>query len=103
MNVDDELREGLLGFAISRRVGRGASTWLNGMLAFEGTAHSPGEPVATNLAPIQKFRWSDYTVYPDTSYRYEAHPVYGEQAGSRSATGPRSRCAPRAAGPAITS
>ena len=68
--------QGLLGFAI-RRIGGGPSRWLNGMLKFEGTAPRGTDPVATNVAPIQKFRWSDYSVKSNTSYRYRVRPVYG--------------------------
>jgi phosphatidylserine/phosphatidylglycerophosphate/cardiolipin synthase-like enzyme len=76
MDLPASARKGLLGFAIERS-GGGEDRWLNGQLHFEGTALPPGEPVPTNLAPIQKFRWSDYTVWPDTTYRYRVHPVYG--------------------------
>ena len=43
-----------------------------------GAEHTPGEPLSTEQAPIQKFRWSDYRVYPDTTYTYEVHPVRGK-------------------------
>lgn len=41
--------------------------------AYSGTT---GILVASNVAPIQKFRWSDYSVYADTGYAYTVHPVY---------------------------
>jgi phosphatidylserine/phosphatidylglycerophosphate/cardiolipin synthase-like enzyme len=50
------------------------------MLAFPGLAHEPGQLIGTNVAPIQKFRWSDYRVYADTEYSYRVHPVYGTAA-----------------------
>jgi phosphatidylserine/phosphatidylglycerophosphate/cardiolipin synthase-like enzyme len=78
MNVDSQKRKGLLGFAIKRRAGRSAGEWLSGMLHFPHQEHRPGEPIPTNIAPVQKFRWSDYRVYPDSSYRYTVHPVHGE-------------------------
>lgn len=79
MTVGDSERQGLLGFAIERTDGRsGKKEWLNGMLSFPGMSYQPGSLIASNLAPIQKFRWSDYRVYPETTYKYSIHPVYGK-------------------------
>lgn len=78
MNVTPERREGLLGFALKRRDGRnGRREWLLGALPFPHMTVPPGTPLRTNIAPIQKFRWSDYRVYPDMIYEYTVHPVYG--------------------------
>jgi PLD-like domain len=77
-DVTEANRKGLLGFAIEREGGNRPRQWLSGMLTFPGQAHAAGEPVSTADAPIQRFRWSDYRVYPDTPYRYVVHPVYGE-------------------------
>ena len=71
-------RAGLLGFAIERSGGNRPHKWLGGGLSFPGIAHEPGAFPASDVAPIQKFRWSDYTVYPDTTYRFDVHPVYGK-------------------------
>ncbi|VAW72358.1 hypothetical protein MNBD_GAMMA12-1747 [hydrothermal vent metagenome] len=79
-NLKPEKRKNILGFAISREIlsgrGTGRINWLQGILDFEGSTKGPGELVASNIAPIQKFRWSDYAVYPDTIYAYTIHPVY---------------------------
>jgi phosphatidylserine/phosphatidylglycerophosphate/cardiolipin synthase-like enzyme len=79
-NVEPDKREDLLGFAISREIlsGRfaGRIGWLQGILDFPGTTKARGELIATNVAPIQKFRWSDYSVYPGTQYAYTVQPVY---------------------------
>ena len=79
-NIEDNRRAGLLGFAIQREIlsGRrkGEIAWLQGILDFEGTSKKKGELVATNVAPIQKFRWSDYTVYRSTRYAYRVFGVY---------------------------
>lgn len=88
MNVPAERREKLLGFAIHREGGNKPAQWLNGMISFPGVEHEPGEPLSTEQAPIQKFRWSDYRVYSDTTYRYEVHPVYGTPASPKIADGP---------------
>jgi hypothetical protein len=76
-DVLPDKRPGLLGFAIQRSGGNRPTKWLAGGLDFPGVERKPGEFAASNTAPIQKFRWSDYTVFPDTSYTYTVHPVYG--------------------------
>ncbi len=77
-DVDPARRQGLLGFALQRGEGRtGAMKWLKGMLHFPGVPRAAGQRFPTNEAPIQKFRWSDYGVYPGRTYRYTVHPVYG--------------------------
>jgi hypothetical protein len=88
MNVPPEGREDLLGFAIHREGGNRPAQWLTGMITFPGVEHEPGEPLSTEQAPIQKFRWSDYRVYPDTTYTYEVHPVYGIPDSPRIEAGP---------------
>jgi phosphatidylserine/phosphatidylglycerophosphate/cardiolipin synthase-like enzyme len=89
---DDSKQKGLLGFAISRKrqgqpeklnspleaMDTNGFKFLNGMLPFPGQAHNPGDPIPTSKSPIQKFRWSDYTVRPETTYSYRVRPVYGE-------------------------
>ena len=87
-DVTEHRRRGLLGFAIEREGGNRPHQWLTGMLTFPGAAHAPGEPVPTAQAPIQRFRWSDYRVYPDTRYAYEVHPVYGTPAAPVLKPGP---------------
>jgi phosphatidylserine/phosphatidylglycerophosphate/cardiolipin synthase-like enzyme len=79
-DVDKKKRKGLLGYAVERKVGGGKREWLKGMLRFPngGEPSEAGLPIDTNLAPVQKFRWSDYRVLPDTVYEYTVHPVYGE-------------------------
>src|ERR1051325_2567468 len=88
---DDSKRKGLLGFALSRKrngipeklnspleaMDTDGFKFLNGMLVFPGQAHNPGDPVPTSKGPVQKFRWSDYTVRPETTYTYRVRPVYG--------------------------
>jgi phosphatidylserine/phosphatidylglycerophosphate/cardiolipin synthase-like enzyme len=62
--------------------------WLAGLLPFPGQKHKPGELIPSDAAPIQKFRWSDYTVYPNTEYSYIVHPVYGSPANLDIRPGP---------------
>ena len=73
----DDTHKGLLGFAIERKNPDGSNEFLHGMVPFQGQPHNPGDPIPTNTAPIQKFRWSDYTVKPDTTYTYTVQPVRG--------------------------
>jgi hypothetical protein len=79
----DAARHGLLGFAIARqKEGETEPRWLEGALWFKGVARpaaykAAGALIPSNVAPIQKFRWSDYSVYPGTRYAYTVHPVYG--------------------------
>ena len=72
-DVVPERRKGLLGFAIERDGGNRPHRWLQGMLHFPGQKHEPGQPIDSNVVPIQKFRWSDYSVYPDTDYTYTVY------------------------------
>ncbi|MEA2191830.1 MAG: hypothetical protein QOI73_1951 [Solirubrobacteraceae bacterium] len=81
-------RTGLLGFAIERTGGNRPRRWLSGALSFPGVTRKPGEFPASDQAPIQKFRWSDYTVFPDTTYTYTVHPVHGDPANLRVDPGP---------------
>jgi phosphatidylserine/phosphatidylglycerophosphate/cardiolipin synthase-like enzyme len=93
-------REGLLGFAIERDGGNRPRRWLRGLLNFPGVDHNPGDPVDSNVAPIQKFRWSDYSVFPGTEYTYTVHPVYGSPKTPRLDPGPtlKARTASAASG-----
>lgn len=92
-DVEPNKIQRLLGFAISRQIttGRfvGRINWLQGILDFPGTSKGRGELLATNIAPIQKFRWSDYSVYPGTGYAYTVHPVYKMSGPDTSATNRR--------------
>ncbi|MGA2271526.1 MAG: phospholipase D-like domain-containing protein [Bryobacteraceae bacterium] len=70
---NDADRAGLLGFAIQKNDG----DFLPAMIPFPGQAHEAGQPIPTNLAPVQKFRWSDYTVDATTTYKYIVYAVRG--------------------------
>ena len=87
-DVAADKREGLLGFAIQRSGGNRPTKWLSGSLSFPGVERKPGVFATSDVAPIQKFRWSDYTVFPDTTYTYEVHPVYGTPSKLRLDPGP---------------
>jgi len=87
-NIIDNLRENLLGFAIRRKAGEGNWKWLQGLIKFPSDKPQNFLPVDSNIAPIQKFRWSDYAVYPDKEYTYEIQAVYGSPEKLRYVVGP---------------
>jgi phosphatidylserine/phosphatidylglycerophosphate/cardiolipin synthase-like enzyme len=87
-DVGAERRAGLLGFAIEREGGNRPRQWLQGMLRFPGVEYEAGTLVDSDEAPLQKFRWSDYRVYPGTRYTYTVHPVYGDAAKPSVEPGP---------------
>jgi hypothetical protein len=76
-DVHPDRRRGLLGFAVERQGGNRPHRWLSGLLHFPDAGNSAGELASSGMSPIQKFRWSDYAVYPDMTYTYTVHPVYG--------------------------
>jgi len=78
MTGGPKARTGLLGFAIHREdLTEHEAYWLRGQIRFRGHPGDYGTDVPTNVAPLQKFHWSDYTAKPGHKYRYAVHPVYG--------------------------
>ena len=80
MDLDESRRAGLLGFAIQKKEGTKQPLWLLNNLTFEGKAHTLPKFGATpsNLAPLQKFRWADYSIDAGTTCTYTVHPAYGD-------------------------
>jgi phosphatidylserine/phosphatidylglycerophosphate/cardiolipin synthase-like enzyme len=76
IDLQENKRKGCLGFSIRRTdVKAGKAVWLPNMLRFE--ADKSAGPVTTETAPLQKFRWGDYTLQPKTDYRFLVVPRYG--------------------------
>lgn len=50
--------------------------WLPNMLRFKTDARDAKAAVTTATAPLQRFRWGDYTTSPATNYRYRIVPRY---------------------------
>jgi phosphatidylserine/phosphatidylglycerophosphate/cardiolipin synthase-like enzyme len=80
---DAKLREGLLGFAI-RRTDLDPATgevmrldWLGGYKRFKETDDGQSDDIRSLDAPFQRFRWNDYTLRAERSYRYEIFPMRG--------------------------
>jgi phosphatidylserine/phosphatidylglycerophosphate/cardiolipin synthase-like enzyme len=82
-DLDEARKPGLLGFAIEHKEGTKPWQWLLSSLTFPGKAHTLAKwgATPTNIAPIQKFRWADYTVEPGSSCRYRVHLSYAGEAG----------------------
>jgi phosphatidylserine/phosphatidylglycerophosphate/cardiolipin synthase-like enzyme len=69
MDLTPDKRKGCLGFTIERTdLESGEQRWLPNMLRFARDADDKN--VTTARAPLQKFRWGDYTVEPGKKYRY---------------------------------
>ena len=88
IDLQENKRAGCLGFSIERtdlgpaagpfHAAERAKRWLPNMLRFPGDKTDPSKPITTDTAPLQKFRWGDYTLSPATSYRFRVVPCYGK-------------------------
>jgi phosphatidylserine/phosphatidylglycerophosphate/cardiolipin synthase-like enzyme len=80
-DLDPSRKGGFLGFAIEQQEAGESWQWLLSSLTFAGKAHTIPKWGATpsNLAPIQKFRWADYSIKPGTTCKYRVHLVYAGQ------------------------
>lgn len=86
MDLQENKRAGLLGFSIHRTdlgptgqpfaENQQPSRWLPNMLRFP--SDTSADPITTERAPLQKFRWGDYTLRPGNSYRFKVLPRYGK-------------------------
>ena len=79
IDLDQSRKKDLIGFAIEKKEGNFKWQWLLNSLTFPGKQHSLQAWAATpsNLAPLQKFRWADYSVEPGMTCKYKVHLVYG--------------------------
>lgn len=81
MDLEEGRRKGCLGFSIQRAQldpksgAPGPWRWLPNRLRFPKDAGNG--PITTEHAPVQKFRWGDYTVKPGRGYRYRVIARYG--------------------------
>jgi len=88
-------RKGLLGFSLERLPPPDSNNknpkweWLCGLMPFPGQAHDPGALIPSDVAPIQKFRWSDYKVHSESEYAYRVHAMYGTPAKPELMEGPK--------------
>lgn len=88
-DLQENKRKGCLGFSIMRTdVGpsekpfppeQQKTGWLPNMLRFPSVPVAPDRQFSTTEdAPLQKFRWGDYTLEPAHTYRYKVIPRYGK-------------------------
>ena len=80
-DLDKARKPGLLGFAIEHKESGKSWQWLLNSLTFPGKTHTIPKWGATpsNLAPIQKFRWADYSIEPGTTCTYRVHLAHAGQ------------------------
>jgi phosphatidylserine/phosphatidylglycerophosphate/cardiolipin synthase-like enzyme len=84
MDLADEQRKDCLGFSIHRTsFGPVAdpfptpdTRWLPNMLRFPSDTDTGA--ITTETAPLQKFRWGDYTLRPASRYKFRVVPRYGK-------------------------
>lgn len=78
-DLDKAKKPGLLGFAIEQKEGDKDWEFLLNSLTFPGKTHTLPKWNATpsNIAPIQKFRWADYSIEPNVTCKYRIFPAYG--------------------------
>ncbi|TIW39496.1 MAG: hypothetical protein E5V61_30255, partial [Mesorhizobium sp.] len=81
MNIAEELRAGLRGFAVRRHDNTEKEIeWMRGTKVFESLIPTPAPGVNYSSAehPFQSFQWSDYSAKPGYNYLYEVHALYGQ-------------------------
>jgi len=88
MDLAESKRKGCLGFSIRRTdlgptdkplaPAKRPSRWLPNNLRFP--SDKSDEKITSDRAPLQKFRWGDYTTRPGNRYRYQVVPRYGKPA-----------------------
>lgn len=79
-DLDKARKPGFLGFAVEQKESGKPWQWLLNSLTFPGKKHTLPKWGATpsNLAPIQKFRWADYSIEPGTTCSYRIHLAYSD-------------------------
>jgi phosphatidylserine/phosphatidylglycerophosphate/cardiolipin synthase-like enzyme len=80
LDMDEETRKGLRGFAIKRGEKGQPQSWLKGIKYFEElvTNPVPKDDYSSREQPFQSFLWSDYRASPGTDYDFTIVPLYGD-------------------------
>lgn len=80
-DLDQARKPGFLGFAIEQKEAGKPWQWLLNNLTYPGKTHTIPKWSATpsNIAPIQKFRWADYSIAPGTKCKYRVHLAFAGQ------------------------
>jgi phosphatidylserine/phosphatidylglycerophosphate/cardiolipin synthase-like enzyme len=84
MDLEEAKRAGCLGFSIHRTsfgpvaepFPQPKGRWLPNMLRFPSDTST--DAITTETAPLQKFRWGDYTLMPASRYKFRVVPRYGK-------------------------
>ncbi len=79
LDLDEEARPGLRGFAIKRGLKGEAQHWLPGIKYFKELVPNPvrGQTFSSREQPLQSFLWSDYRALPATEYDFTIVALYG--------------------------
>lgn len=79
MDLDESRKRGLLGFAVQQKEGKKDWQFLLNSLTFPGKSHvlSKWNATPSDKAPLQKFRWADYSIEPNVTCKYRVYPAYG--------------------------
>jgi phosphatidylserine/phosphatidylglycerophosphate/cardiolipin synthase-like enzyme len=80
LDMDEEARAGLHGFAIKRGLSGQPQEWLRGIKFFKDlvAAPDPEHDYSSRDQPFQSFLWSDYRASPGTEYDFTVVALYGD-------------------------
>jgi len=80
LEMDEESRKGLRGFAIKRGIKGHEQSWLRGTKYFKDLVPHPDpkDDYSSREQPFQTFLWSDYKAWADTDYDFTIVALYGD-------------------------
>ena len=80
LDMDEQARAGLRGFAIKRGQSGQPQDWLRGIKYFKDlvATPSPETDYSSRVQPFQTFLWSDYRGSPGTDYDFTIVALYGD-------------------------
>ena len=80
LDIDEDARAGLRGFAIKRGEGGQPQEWLRGIKYFKDLVPTPdiAADYSSREQPFQTFLWSDYRAHPGTQYQFTIVALYGD-------------------------
>jgi phosphatidylserine/phosphatidylglycerophosphate/cardiolipin synthase-like enzyme len=80
LDMDENARPGLRGFAIKRGQSGQPQTWLRGIKYFNDLVPTPNpkDDYSSRDQPFQTFLWSDYAASPGTTYDFTIVALYGD-------------------------
>lgn len=80
LDMDQQARPGLRGFAVKRGLRGQAQNWLKGIKYFKDLVPNPKpeDNYSSRQQPLQSFLWSDYQATPGTEYDFTIIALYGD-------------------------